>query len=97
MIEAERLKIVSDGMRKLPKRDRTVLKKWYGLTKAEPVSFAVIGEELGVTASRAQQMKDEALAKLVATIQHQHAKAYRLPSHDHPGRLAASSIRSTSA
>ena len=45
-------------------RDARVLTLWYGLDGREPLTFAQIGEVMGVTAHRIRQLRDRALRRL---------------------------------
>lgn len=47
----------------LPGRDASILRMRFGLD-GEPMTFTAIGEELGVSSARVQQLERRAIAKL---------------------------------
>ena len=57
------LATVMDGT--LNERERTVLRKWFGLKpERHSYSLAAIGRDLGLSTERARQLKNRALMKL---------------------------------
>ena len=48
----------------LEARDAKILTLWYGLDGREPLTFAQIGEVMGVTGDRIRQLRDRARRRL---------------------------------
>ena len=52
----------------LEARDAKVLTLWYGLDGREPMTFAQIGEVMGVSGIRIRQLRDRALRRLRESV-----------------------------
>ncbi len=55
---------VAGALQSLPSREGDILRLRYGIGHAEPLSLTQIGERLGVTRQRAQQLEAQALRRL---------------------------------
>jgi RNA polymerase sigma factor (sigma-70 family) len=55
---------VAGALALLPSRERDVVRLRYGIDRPDQLSLAQIGERLGVTRQRAQQLEAQALHRL---------------------------------
>lgn len=57
-------------------REARILTLWYGLDGREPLTFAQIGEVMGVTSHRIRQLRDRALLRLRESVHGDVLKSY---------------------
>lgn len=55
---------IDTALRTLPQREAEVIRLYFGLGEAEPLTLEQIGDHLGVTRERVRQIKDRALRRL---------------------------------
>jgi len=65
---------IESCLRRLPERQQLVLQKRYGLDDHATQSLAEIAAELGLTRERVRQIQSEALARLRAFVETEHAQ-----------------------
>jgi RNA polymerase primary sigma factor len=68
MVETDDMKQVMQLLDKMDKREATVLRMRFGLDDEQPKTLKEIGECLGLTRERVQQIESEALAKLSESL-----------------------------
>jgi RNA polymerase primary sigma factor len=55
---------IDDALRSLKERESKILKLYFGLDGAEPMTLEEIGSQLGITRERVRQIKEKALSRL---------------------------------
>ncbi|MEN8913602.1 MAG: sigma-70 family RNA polymerase sigma factor, partial [Polaribacter sp.] len=55
---------ISMVLKRLPDKEATVLKMYFGLNTQQPMSLSEIGDHFEITRERVRQMKEKAIKKL---------------------------------